>query len=122
MRTALLFSLVVASAYGAELSDDVAYVVSREVSADGTIVRAVVKVRASGFVLAVAGYAIDKDARFQFYKGGLSKLRSYDIKEIKALPGDSVEVAFKVRVPPPVVRSRIRVALYSAEAEIPTSD
>jgi hypothetical protein len=121
MRTAILSCIFVATAYGVVPVTD-AYVQSHDVSPDGRTITAVVKVRRTGTYLAVGGYVIDKDAKFQFYKGGLSKIKAYRVMELRGLAGDSVEVVFKVTPPPPVVKAKPRVMLYFDERAIPTSD
>jgi hypothetical protein len=121
MRTAILCCVFVATAYGV-VADSVAYVSSQTVSPDGRTITAVVKVRAKGTYIVVGGYVIDKDAKFQFYKGGLSKKKSYEEKELRGEVGDSVEIEFKVNPPPPIVKAMPRVRIYLPKEPIPTSD
>jgi hypothetical protein len=121
MRTVILCCVFVATAYGV-VSDSLVYVQSAVVSPDGTTITAVVKVRTKGTYVVVGGYVIDKDAKFQFYKGGLSKKKAYEEKVLRGEVGDSVEIVFKVVPPPPVVKAMPRVRIYLPKEPIPTSD
>ncbi|MGL4551803.1 MAG: hypothetical protein ACRC33_11500 [Gemmataceae bacterium] len=121
MRTALLCWVFVAAAYAAVPATD-AYVQSRDVSPDGKTITAVVKVNKKGKYVVVAGYAIDKDAKFQYYRGGKSKVKSYDEKELKGEAGDAVEIVFTVKPPPPVVKAKPRITVFGPDEKVPTSD
>jgi len=121
MRTAILCCVFVATAHGV-VADGVAYVSSQAVSPDGRTITAVVKVRRTGTYIVVGGYTIDKDAKFQFYRGGLSKIKAYQEKELRGEVGDSVEITFTVPPPPPVVRAKPRVMIFLPTEPIPTSD
>jgi hypothetical protein len=121
MRTAILCCVFVATAYGVVPVSD-AYVQNHVVSPDGRTITAMVKVRKRGIYVVVGGYTIDKDTKFQFYKGSKSRLKAYEEKELRGEVGDSVEIVFKVNPPPPVVKAKPRVFLYHPTETIPTSD
>jgi hypothetical protein len=106
MRSALLLGLILGAAQAAELSRKVAEIGPIEIADDGQVLKTVIKVKAKATFIAVGGYSIDKDAKFQFYRGGKSV----------------IEVAFKVRTPPPVVKAKARVLLYAKESDVPYSD
>ena len=91
MRTAILCFVFAAAAY-AEVPATYAYVQRREISPDGQTITAVVRVVRRGTYVVVAGYAIDKDKKYQFYRGGISRIKAYEEKELKGEPGDQVEI------------------------------